>query len=55
MSTQQSQNKNTVIKIKLDKLDENVSSIADKRLAITKYCKENCIEKNRLDELHKLG
>ena len=62
MSTKHSQNKNTTKKIKLDEVDENVSSIAEyKKCAILKYCKENGIEKNQLNELsiskklHKLG
>ena len=62
MSTQDNQNKNTMKKIKLDGVDENVSSIAEyKRCAILKYCKENGIYRNQLDvlpisnELHRLG
>ena len=62
MSTKHSQNKNTTKKIKLDEVDENVSSIAEyKKCAILKYCNENGIEKNQLNELsiskklHKLG
>ena len=52
MSTQYSQNKNTIKKIKLDKVDENVGSIVEyKRCAILKYCKENGIEKNQFDEI----
>ena len=62
MSTQHSLNKNTIKKIKLDEVDENVSSVVEyKRCAILKYCNENGIEKYQLDklsvlnELHKLG
>ena len=62
MSTKHSQNKNTTKKTKLDKVDENVGSIAEyKRCAILKYCKENGVEKNQLEDLfiskklHKLG
>ena len=52
MSTKHSQNKNTTKKTKLDKVDENVGSIAEyKRCAVLKYCKENGIEKNNLEEL----
>ena len=51
MSTQHSQNKNTAKEIKLDEVDENVSSIAVyKRCAILKYCNENGNIKNKLDE-----
>ena len=51
MSTQQSQNKNTAKEIKLDEVDENVSSIAVyKRCAILKYCNENGNINNQLDE-----
>ena len=62
MSTQHSLNKNTIKKIKLDEVDENVSSIAEyKKCAILKYCNENGNIKKQLDnffisiELHKLG
>ena len=62
MSTQHSFNKNTLKKIKLDEVNENVSSVTEfKRCAILNYCDENGIEKNQLDtlfisnELHKLG
>ena len=62
MSTHHSQNKDTTKKIKLDKVDENISSIAEyKRCAILKYCMEIGIEKNQLEDLliskklHKLG
>ena len=62
MSIQHSQYKNTVKKTKLGKVDENVSSFAKyKSCAILKYCKENGIEKNQLEdlsssnELHNLG
>ena len=62
MSTQHSQNKNTIKKIKLDEVDKDVNSVAEyKRCAILKYCNENGIEKNQLDilsftnEHHKLG
>ena len=62
MSILHSHYKNTVKKTKLDEVDENVGSIAEyKRSAILKYCKENGIEKNQLDELsisnklHNLG
>ena len=62
MSTQHSLYKNTIKKIKLDEVDENVSSVVEyKRCAILKYCNENGIEKYQLDklsvlnELHKLG
>ena len=62
MSTQHSQNKNTIKKIKLDDADKDVGSVAEhKRFAILKYCKENGIEKYQLDvtsisnELYELG
>ena len=62
MSTQHNQNKNTTKKTKLDKVDENLGSIAEyKRCAIVKYCNENNGEKYQLDmlsvsdELQKLG
>ena len=62
MSTQHSQKKNIMKKIKLAEVDKNVCSIAEyKRLAILKYCKENGIKENELDvlsisnELHRLG
>ena len=62
MSTQHSLNKNTIKKIKLDEVDENVSSVVEyKRCAILKYCNENGIENYQLDvssisnELHNLG
>ena len=62
MSTQHSLNKNTIKKIKLDEVDENVSSIAEyKKCAILKYCNENGNIKKQLDnffisnELHKIG
>ena len=62
MSTQHSLYKNTIKKIKLDEVDENVSSIAVyKKCAILKYCNENGNIKKQLDnffisnELHKLG
>ena len=52
MSTKHSQNKNTTKKTKLDKVDENVGSIAEyKRCAILKYCNKNGIRTNHLDEL----
>ena len=52
MSTQNIRNKNTIKKIKLDEVNEKVSCIAEyKRCATLKYCKENGIEKNHLDEL----
>ena len=52
MSLQHSQNKNSVMKIKLDKVDEDGSSVAEyKRCAILKYYIKNGIEKNHLDEL----
>ena len=52
MSTKHSRNKNTTKKEKLDKVDENVSSIAEyKRCAVLKYCNENGIEKNKLIKL----
>ena len=42
MSLQHSQNKNTVKKIKIDEVDDDVSSIAEyKKCAILKYCNEN--------------
>ena len=47
MSKQHSQIKNIIKKTKLDKVDENVGSIAEyKRCAILKYIKENGSEKN---------
>ena len=62
MSTQHRLKKDTTKKIKLDEVDNDVSSVAEhKRCAILKYCKENGIEKNQLDilslsnELHNLG
>ena len=62
MSKQHSQIKNIIKKTKLDKVDENVGSIAEyKRCAILKYCNENGIKKSHLDEFlisnnhHKLG
>ena len=62
MSTKHCRNKNSTKKIKLDEVDENISSIAVyKRLAILKYCMEIGIEKNQLEDLliskklHKLG
>ena len=52
MSTQHRLNKNTKKIIKLDKVNEDVSSVAEyKRCAILKYCNENDIEKNQLDSL----
>ena len=52
MSTQNIRNKNNIKKIKLDEVNEKVSCIAEyKRCATLKYCKENGIEKNNLDEL----
>ena len=52
MSTQHSQNKKTIKKSKLDKVDELVSSIAEyKRCAILKYCNENGVEKYQFDKL----
>ena len=52
MSTQHSHIKNTTKKIKLDEEDESISNIAEyKKLAILKYCKENGVKKNQLDEL----
>ena len=52
MSTKHSQNKNTTKKTKLDKVDENVGSIAEyKRCAILKYCEENVIKTNYLNKL----
>ena len=56
MSTQYSQNKNTTKKIKLDKVDKNVSSIAEfKRLAILKYCNGNVDIKSKLDDFFLLS
>ena len=62
MSKYHSRNKKATKKIKLDKGDENVGSIAEyKRCAILKFCNEKGIKKNQLDELsiseklHKLG
>ena len=62
MSTQHRLNKNTKKIIKLDKVNEDVSSVAEyKRCAILKYFNEYGIEKYQLDmssisnELHKLG
>ena len=59
MSKQHSRNTK---KIKLDEVNENVSSITEyKRRAILKYCNDNGIKKSHLDELlisnnhHKLG
>ena len=41
MSTQNSRNKNTIKKIKLDDVDKDVNSIAEyKRCAFLRYCKE---------------
>ena len=52
MSTQNIRNKHTIKKIKLDEVNEKVSCIAEyKRCATLKYCKENCIDKNHLDEV----
>ena len=52
MSLQHSQNINTVKKIKKDKVDDDGSIIAEyKRCAILKYCDENGIRTNNLDEL----
>ena len=52
MSTQHSQNKNTIKKIKLDEVDKDVNSVAEyKKSAILKYCNENGIEKNQFDIL----
>ena len=62
MSTQNSRNKNTIKKIKLDDVDKDVNSIAEyKRCATLRYCKENDTKKHQLDEvsiskkLHNLG
>ena len=52
MSLHHSQNNNTEKKIKLDKVDEDESIIAEyKRCAILKYCNKNGIKTNHLDEL----
>ena len=52
MSTQHSLNKNTIKKINLDEVDEDISGIAEyKRCAILKYCNENGIDTNHLDKL----
>ena len=52
MSTQRRLNKITMKKIKLDKVNKDVSSVAEyKRCAILRYCNENGIEKNQFDEL----
>ena len=52
MSTQHSQIKNIIKKIKLTEVDEDVSSIAEyRRCAILKYCNKNGNFKNQLDEL----
>ena len=52
MSTQHSLNKNTKEKIKLDKVDEHVSRIAEyKKFAILKFCNKNGINKKQLDEI----
>ena len=52
MSTQHSLNKNTIKKINLDEVDEDVSGIAEyKRCAILKYCNENGIDTNHSDKL----
>ena len=62
MSTQHSLTKNNKKKIKLVKVKEDVSRVAEyKRCAILKYCNENGIENYQLDvssisnELHNLG
>ena len=62
MSTQHRLNEITIKEIKLDKVIEDVNSVAEyKRCAILKYCDENGTAKNQLDklsfsnELHKLG
>ena len=52
MSLQHSQNINIVKKTKLDKVDEDGSSIAEyKKCAILKYCNDNGIKTNNLDKL----
>ena len=52
MSLQHSQNKNTIKKTKLDEVDEDGSIIAEyKRCAILKYCNENGVKTNHLDDL----
>ena len=62
MSKQRRLDKVNIKEIKLDKVDEDVCSVAVyKRCAILKYCDENGIEKNQFDtlfisnELHKFG
>ena len=52
MSLKQSQNKNTVKKIKIEEANKDGSIIAEyKRCAILKYCNENGIKTNHLDKL----
>ena len=52
MSTHHSQNKDTTKKIKLDKVDEHVSRIAEyKKFAILKFCNKNGINKKQLDKI----
>ena len=62
MSTLHRLNKYTNKKVKLDEVNEILSSIAEyKRCAIVKYCNENGVENNQLDilsisnEVHKIG
>lgn len=52
MSTQHRLYKNTIKKIKIDGVDQNIYRIAEyKMFAILKYCKENGIQKQQLDML----
>ena len=52
MSLKQSQNKNTVKKIKIEEANKDGSIIAEyKRCAILKYCEGNGIKTSYLDEL----
>ena len=62
MSINQSLNKNNMKKIKLEEVDENVSSIAEyKTLAILKFCNESdtiIFQSNNFfitDDIHALG
>ena len=62
MSINQSLNKNNIKKIKLEEVDENVSSIAKyKRLAILKFCNESDTKNFQYnnffikDDIHALG
>ena len=56
MSIQHCRKKSTTKKIKLDEVDENISSIAVyKRLAILKYCNGNVDIKSKLDDFFLLS